>query len=127
MEDGATSRIGGAGDCVGAGGCGVGVGGRGVGVGVRVGFGVGVEVGMTVGVELKVGVAVNVGSGCLLVVGEPPQAASRQAMREQQKMTVSLLANCTRWEAEKLDVALEKREYHIEVLLKRKRKQCAFS
>jgi hypothetical protein len=77
---------------------------------------------------MKVGVGVRRGVGWLLVAGEPPQATSRQTMREQQKTMASFLANGIRWESEGLALARENREYHIrsppEV---RKRNRCAFS
>lgn len=102
MDEGATSRMGAGGGCVGAGGCGVGVGGCGVGVGV--------SPGVSVGVGMKVGVGVRVGVGWLLAAGEAPQAASRQAMREQQNITVSFLANCIRWGPAGPALARENRE-----------------
>jgi hypothetical protein len=89
IDEGATSRMGagtGAGGCV----AGKGVGVRGRGVGVEVGLGVGV--GVFVGIKVKVAVGVRGGVGWWLVAVEPPQAASRQVMKKQQKTIVSGLA-----------------------------------
>ena len=117
IDDGRTSRMGGA---VGGGvDCGATVG-CGGGTGVGVGEGVGTDVGLGVGVGVSVGVGVGVAGFVCPVAAEPQEASRRLTSIARQNTTITLYVCVPLWDREGSVTNLPNLKCRIAVLPERK-------
>src|SRR5437867_1572866 len=117
IDDGRTSRMGGAGgggvDCGATVGCGG-------GTGVGVGEGVGTDVGLGVGVGVSVGVGVGVAGFVCPVAAEPQEASRRLTSIARQNTTITLYVCVPLWDREGSVTNLPNLKCRIAVLPERK-------